>query len=348
LGQTSGGDPAAPAGSPHTSTAAGRGLPDQREIQMEFRRVGESGLSASVVGLGCNQFGRRVDAAQARNVVAAALEAGITFFDTADTYGEGRSEEFLGAALGRRRDDVVVATKFGGVMAEGPFGSGGSRRYVRTAVEASLSRLGTDWIDLYQFHFPDLETPIEETLGVLDDLVREGKVRYLGCSNFSGWQIADADWTAYHHRFSRFISAQNRYSLLDRAVEAEVVPACENFGVGLIPYAPLAKGLLTGRYHRGEPAPEGSRLSGSAGEELLTDENFDLLDKLEAYAKERGTDLLGVAIGGLAAQPSVASVIAGASAPDQVIANVAAAAWEPSPEDLEALDEIVPPARPSE
>jgi aryl-alcohol dehydrogenase-like predicted oxidoreductase len=313
---------------------------------MEFRRIGESGLEVSVVGVGCNQFGHRVDLTQAARIVHAAMEAGVTLFDTADVYGAGESERCLGAALRGRRDQVIVATKVGGQMGEGPYGSGVSRRHIRQAVEASLRRLGTDWIDLYQVHLPDPDTPIEETLSALDDLVHEGKVRYIGCSNFTGWQIADADWTAYHHHTSRFISAQNHYSLLERDVEAEVVPACEHFGLGLIPYFPLGRGVLSGRYRRGEPAPEGSRLDGPQGADVLVDATFDVLESLEAYAQERGTDLLGVAIGGLAAQPGVVSVIAGASRPEQVVANAAAAEWSPGEEDLAELDAIVPSRRP--
>ncbi len=314
---------------------------------MEFRRVGESGLEVSVVGVGCNQFGRRVDAAGAARIVHAALDAGVTLFDTADIYTRGESERLLGAALRGRRDEAIVATKVGGQMGEGPYTSGASRRHIRAAVEASLSRLGTEWIDLYQVHFPDPGTPIEETLMTLDDLVREGKVRYIGCANFAGWQIAEADWTAYHHRLNRFVSAQNEYSLLERRAEAEVVPAAEHFGLGIIPYSPLAKGLLTGRYRRGEPAPEGSRLAGPQGDELLTDPNFDVVESLSAFARRKGTDLLGVAIGGLAAQPGVVSVIAGASQPEQVLANVAAAEWQPTPEDLAELDGITPSLRPA-
>jgi aryl-alcohol dehydrogenase-like predicted oxidoreductase len=314
--------------------------------QMEFRRVGESGLEVSVVGVGCNQFGRRVDAAGVARIVHTALDAGITFFDTADVYGAGESERLLGAALRGRRDAAIVATKVGSQMGEGPYTSGASRRHIRAGVEASLRRLGTDWIDLYQIHVPDADTPIEETLSALDDLVRDGKVRYIGCSNFSGWQIADADWTSYIHHFSRFISAQNEYSLLNRGVEADVAPACEHFGLGLIPYFPLMRGLLTGRYRRGE-TPEGGRLAGDAGDEFLTDANFDIVEGLSAYARHKGTDLLGVAIGGLLAQPAVVSVIAGASQPEHVLANVEAAGWVPSPEDLEELDAIAPSARPA-
>jgi aryl-alcohol dehydrogenase-like predicted oxidoreductase len=314
--------------------------------QMEFRRVGESGLEVSVVGVGCNQFGRRVDAPGAARIVHAALDAGVTLFDTADVYGGGESERLLGAALRGRRDAAIVATKVGSQMGEGPYNSGASRRHIRDGVEASLRRLGTDWIDLYQIHVPDADTPIEETLSALDDLVHEGKVRYIGCSNFSSWQIADADWTSYIHHFSRFISAQNEYSLLNRGVEAEVAPACEHFGLGLIPYFPLMRGLLTGRYRRGETPPEGGRLSGEAGDEFLTDANFDIVEGLSAYARHKGTDLLGVAIGGLLAQPAVVSVIAGASQPEQVLANVEAAEWVPSPEDLEELDAIASSRRP--
>src|SRR5487761_1541375 len=241
---------------------------------MEFRRVGESGLEVSVVGVGCNQFGRRVDAAGVARIVHAALDAGVILLDTADIYGDGDSEWLLVAGLRGRRDHAIIATKVGGQTGDGPYGSGASRRHIRQAVEASLHRLGTDWIDLYQVHFPDPDTPVEETLSALDDLVREGKVRYIGCSNFSAWQIADADWTAYHHHLNRFISAQNEYSLLNRQVEAEVSPACEHFGLGLLPFLPLSRGLLTGRYRRGEPAPEGSLLAGPQGDEVMTDLAF--------------------------------------------------------------------------
>jgi aryl-alcohol dehydrogenase-like predicted oxidoreductase len=314
---------------------------------MEFRRLGESGLEVSVVGVGCNQFGRRVDGPGVARIVHAALDAGVTLFDTADVYAAGESERLLGAALRGNRDSVIIATKVGSPMGEGPYASGASRRHIRSAVEQSLRRLNTDWIDLYQIHLPDDDTPIEETLSVLDDLVREGKVRYIGCSNFTGWQIADADWTSYIHHLSRFISAQNEYSLLNRKAEEEVAPACEHFGLGLIPYFPLMRGLLTGRYRRGEEPPEGGRLSGEAGEPFLTDENFDIVEGLSAYARHKGTDLLGVAIGGLLGQPSVVSVIAGASQPEQVLANVQAAEWVPTPEDLVELDEIAPARRPA-
>jgi aryl-alcohol dehydrogenase-like predicted oxidoreductase len=308
---------------------------------MTYRPLGESGLIVSSVGLGCNAFGTRIDVETTAVVVDAALEHGITLFDTADIYGHGQSEKLLGAALGTRRDEVVVATKFGGDMKglNGPdWGARGSRRYIRNAVEASLRRLGTEWIDLYQMHFPDPITPIEETLAALDELVTEGKVRYIGSSNFDGWQVVDADWAARSAGYERFISAQNKYSLYDRAAEDELVPACEHVGVGILPYYPLEYGLLSGKYRRDEPAPAGSRLV--ARPALLEGADFDRIEALERFAAERGVGILDVAISGLAAQPAVASVIAGATRPEQVAANVAAVAWEPTAADLAALEEL--------
>ncbi|SCG64442.1 Predicted oxidoreductase [Micromonospora zamorensis] len=314
---------------------------------MTYRRLGDSGLVVSVVGIGCNNFGRKLDLDGTRAVVDAALDAGINLFDTADIYGEpqGGSEELLGQALKGRRDDVVVATKFGMDMngLNGPdFGARGSRRYIARAVEASLRRLGTDHIDLYQMHEPDPGTPIDETLAALDDLVRDGKVRYLGNSNFAGWQIADADWVASSNGRARFISAQNHYSLLERSVETEVIPACERFGLGMLPFFPLANGLLTGKYKRSGQPPAGSRLSGGGRyAERLAAADWDTIEAIEAYAAERGLSMLQVAIGGLAAQPAVTSVIAGATTPEQVVANAAAGTWEPSDEDLTALRAIL-------
>jgi aryl-alcohol dehydrogenase-like predicted oxidoreductase len=311
---------------------------------MEFRHLGDSGLVVSVIGLGTNNLGMKLDDDQSRAVVYAALDEGITLFDTADTYGA--SEERLGRLLEGRRDDVVLATKFGGnARARGndngaDWGARGSRRYVRRAVEASLRRLRTDWIDLYQLHFPDEATPITETLSALDDLVHEGKVRYVGSSNFTGWQIADAEWTARTRGLERFVSAQNEYSWLKRDIERDVVPALEEYGIGLLPFFPLASGLLSGKYRRGEPAPEGSRLQAWGRESALTDEAFDIVEGLEAFAKARSVSLLHVAIGGLAAQPAVASVIAGATSPAQVQENVAAATWQPTLDDLAELDEL--------
>ncbi|MFG1950018.1 aldo/keto reductase [Micromonospora sp. NPDC048830] len=314
---------------------------------MTYRRLGDSGLVVSVVGIGCNNFGRKLDLDGTRAVVDAALDAGITLFDTADIYGEpqGGSEELLGQALKGRRDDVVLATKFGMDMhgLNGPdFGARGSRRYIVRAVEASLRRLGTDHIDLYQMHEPDPGTPIDETLAALDDLVRDGKVRYLGNSNFAGWQIADADWTASSQGLTRFVSAQNHYSLLERGVEAEVIPACERFGLGMLPFFPLANGLLTGKYKRGEAPPAGSRLSGGGRyAQRLAAADWDTIEAIEAYAAERGLSVLQVAIGGLAARPAVTSVIAGATTPEQVRANAEAGAWQPTAADLDALDAIL-------
>ncbi|WP_203805130.1 aldo/keto reductase [Paractinoplanes tereljensis] len=310
---------------------------------MSYRRLGTSGLVVSVVGIGCNNFGRKLDADGTKEVVDAAIDAGITLFDTADIYGtpHGASEECLGAALKGRRDDVIVATKFGMDM-EGlngnDFGARGSRRYIVRAVEASLRRLETDYIDLYQLHEPDEATPIDETLAALDDVVRSGKVRYLGNSNFAGWQIADADWTARAAGHTPFISAQNRYSLLQRYVEDEVVPACEQYGLGLLPFFPLDSGLLSGKYTRGERAPVGTRLSQDRYQRVLADADWDTIERLTAFGEERGHSLLEVAIAGLAARPAVTSVIAGATSATQVEANAAAGNWQLSVDDVAALD----------
>ncbi|MFG1860944.1 aldo/keto reductase [Microbispora bryophytorum] len=307
--------------------------------EMTYRRLGDSGLVVSALGLGGNNFGRRIDLDATRAVVDAALDAGVTLIDTADIYGE--SEALLGEVLKGRREQVVIATKFGGDVngANGPdWGARASRRYVRLAVERSLRRLKTDWIDLYQLHFPDPSTPIEETLSVLTDLVREGKVRYVGSSNFASWQVTDADWIARTGGFERFVSAQNEYSLLDRQVDKELVPALLHHGVGLLPYFPLANGLLTGKYRRGEEPPAGARLAGRP--QYLTDARFEVVERLREFAERQGVSLLDVAIGGLLAQPSVSSVIAGATRPEQIKANVAAAAWRPDDAALEELNEI--------
>lgn len=307
---------------------------------MEQRRLGRSGLHVSAVGIGCNNFGGRVDEAGTRAVVDAALDCGINFFDTADVYGEQRSEALLGRALGSRRQEVVIATKFGMPMGPSLRDRGGSRHYILRAVEASLTRLGTDYIDLYQIHAPDPATPIEETLGALDDLVRSGKVRYIGHSNFAGWQIADAHWTASSRGLNPFVTAQNHYSLLERAVQHEVLPACERFGLGQLPYFPLASGMLTGKYRRGEPAPEGTRLArvGRLAERAMTGSNFDLVERLAGYAAEQGRDLLSLAFSWLLSQPVVASVIAGATSAEQVRANVGAAeGWRLDDSEMAAV-----------
>jgi len=319
--------------------------------QPQLRRLGNSGLAVSATGLGCNNLGRPNTVTQTREgtqaVIDAAVDAGITLFDVADIYGspQGRSEELLGAALGKRRADVVVATKFGMDMhgVNGPdFGARGSRRYVRRAVEESLRRLQTDWIDLYQFHQPDPLTPIEETIAALDELVAEGKVRYIGHSNFAGWQLADAAWRARVDHRTPFISAQNEYSLLNRYLEDELLPAAREFGLGVLPFFPLANGLLSGKYTRTD-APTGSRLQ-AIKPQLLDTAPWDTLEALRSFADERGVSMLQVAFGWLLAQEPVTAVIAGATTPEQIRANAdAGTAYTPTAEDLDELDKICPP-----
>ena len=302
------------------------------------------------VGIGCNAFGTRIDAEQVNEVVDAAIERNVAFFDTADVYGMGASEELLGKAIRGRRDQVIVATKFGMDLngLNGPDGGRrGSPEYVRTAVDASLRRLGIDQIDLYQFHTPDRSTPIAETLGALDELVRAGKVRAIGCSNVRAWELVDADWTAKAAGSTRFVTAQNEYSLYNRVAEEELIPACVAHGVGLLPYFPLAYGLLTGKSRRGEEAPEGSRLAAGNQASRLAAADWDRIEALQRFADERGVALLDVAIGGLAAQPAVSSVIAGVTRPEQVAANASAGAWTPTDTDLEALAALRPPLPPS-
>jgi aryl-alcohol dehydrogenase-like predicted oxidoreductase len=312
---------------------------------MTYRQLGTSGLTVSTVGIGCNNFGGRMADADVPTVVDAAIDAGVTLFDTADIYGgaggPGRSETLLGEALKGKRDSVVLATKFGMDMggSNGPdWGVRGSRRYIRLAVEASLRRLQTDWIDLYQMHRPDESTPIEETLDVLTDLVHEGKVRYLGSSNFAGWQVLDADWTARSAGLESFVSDQSEYSWLSRGIETELVPALEHTGKGLLPYFPLASGLLTGKYKRGAEAPAGSRLA--AQPDRVAEADFDVIEAIERFAADRGVSMLQVAVGGLAAMPTVGSVIAGATSVEQVRSNVEAGTWQPSDEDLVELRRI--------
>jgi aryl-alcohol dehydrogenase-like predicted oxidoreductase len=310
---------------------------------MDYRRLGDSGLKVSEIGLGCNNFGMRIDQEATNAVIDAAIEHGVTFLDTADVYGgQGKSEEMMGHALKGKRHQVVLATKFASPMGKGPDMRGGSRRYIMNAVEASLKRLQTDYIDLYQMHQPDADTPIEETLGALDDLVTQGKVRYLGNSNFTGWMIADADWTAKNEHMNRFVSAQNNYSLLERKVEFEVNPACARFGLGMLPFFPLASGLLTGKYKRGEAPPEGTRLAawGPRGAQALNDKNFDRLEKLSGWAEERGHDMLELAFAWLLGHPVVSSVIAGATKPEQVAANAATAGWRLTPEEVEEVTKL--------
>jgi aryl-alcohol dehydrogenase-like predicted oxidoreductase len=305
---------------------------------MRYRQLGRSGLTVSVIGLGCNNFGGRLDLDRTRAVVDAAIDAGVTLFDTADIYGNrGGSETLLGQVLPGRRDQIVLATKFGNDMGDGPGVARGSRRYIRRAIEASLRRLQTDYVDLYQLHTPDPRTPIAETLAALDELVDEGKVRYIGSSNLAAWQVADAEWTARTQGSERFISAQNHYSLLERSAEAELVPACEAFGIGVLPFFPLANGLLTGKYRRDEARPTGTRMEGRD----ISEATYARLDALQAFAAERDHTLLELAIGALASQPVVSSVIAGATRPEQVHANVAAGESDLDADDLTALRKVL-------
>jgi aryl-alcohol dehydrogenase-like predicted oxidoreductase len=299
---------------------------------MHSRALGEGGPQVSVVGLGTNNFGMRCDYERSLAVIDTALEAGITLFDTADIYGQGMSEDFIGRALEGRRERVVLATKFGNPMDENPAERRGTRDYIRWALEGSLRRLRTDVLDVYQMHVPDEETPIEDTLAALHELVEEGTVRHIGSSNFSAAQIEDADRIARERGLTRFVAAQNHYSLVEREVEDEILPVCERLGIGMLPFFPLASGLLTGKYVRGEEAKEG-RLAGRE----IPDERWDKLERVREFADERGVPLLSLAIGGLAAMPAVASVIAGATSPEQVRANVAAGEWVPKADDLDAL-----------
>jgi len=302
---------------------------------MDTRRIGS--LEVSVVGLGCNNFGRRLDAQATSAVVDAALDAGITFFDTADVYGTTKSEEYLGRALGRRRDEIVVATKFGSAVDEQR--KGARPEYVRQAAEDSLRRLGTERIDLYQLHNPDPQVPIEDTLGALDELVQAGKVREIGCSNFSAEQLREAE-EATREGAARFVSVQNEYSLLHRAPERDVLPECERAGLAFIPYFPLANGLLTGKYRRGQDAPEGSRLDSGRGERLLTDRNLAMVEQLIEFSGSRGHTILELAFSWLLRRPDVASVIAGATSPEQARSNAPAAGWKLTDAELAEVDSI--------
>ncbi|MGI9092773.1 MAG: aldo/keto reductase [Mycobacteriales bacterium] len=319
---------------------------------MRYQQLGDSGLTVSVVGLGCNNLGRtgrRTESLDgSRAVVDAAIDSGITLFDVADIYGgePGMSEDLLGQCLQGRRDAVVVATKFGMDMrgANGPdWGARGSRRYVRRAVEASLRRLRTDHIDLYQYHAPDGVTPIEETLAALSELVDAGKVRYIGSSNFAGWQVVEADFLARSAGGPRFVSAQNNYNLLERDVEIELAPACSAYGVGILPFFPLANGLLTGKFRRDDEPAGGTRI-GDSKRALYDAADWGVIESIRSFADGRGIEMIDVAISGLGAQSAVASVIAGATTAEQVRRNAATSAWTPTADDLAALDEILPAA----
>jgi aryl-alcohol dehydrogenase-like predicted oxidoreductase len=310
---------------------------------VEQRRLGKSGLEVSLVGLGCNNFGGRADFEATRKVVHKALDLGITLFDTADIYGNrGGSEDFLGQLLGDRRKEIVLASKFGMAMDDVGKLTGASRRYVMSEVEASLRRLRTDWIDLYQLHQPDPLTPIEETLRAMDDLVRQGKVRYIGCSNLNAWQTVEALWTSKHLNLNAFISYQNEYSLLVRDIDQELIPAMQAYGLGLLPFFPLASGLLTGKYKRNAPMPQGARLTNTKAiaNRYLTEENWSIVERLDSFSDKRGHSLLELAFGWLAARPTVSSVIAGATKPEQVEQNVRAADWKLTREDLAEIDQL--------
>ncbi len=311
---------------------------------MELRNLGKSGLLVSAVGLGCNNFGGRIDLETTRRVVHKALDLGITFFDEADTYGDprGGSEECLGRILGDRRKDIVLATKFARPMDEAGRFQGASRRYIMAEVEASLKRLNTDWIDLYQQHQPDPLTPIEETLRALDDLVRQGKVRYIGCSTLPPWQVVEAQWTSTHQGLHRFVACQEEYSLLARDLDREMMPVLEAYGLGLIPFRPLADGLLTGKYKRGMPPPAGSRMSSMprAAARNLTETSWAAVERLDGFAAERGHTLIELALSWLLRRPAVASVIAGATAPEQVEQNARAAGWALTADDMLEIDRL--------
>ncbi|MDB5416176.1 MAG: oxidoreductase [Rubritepida sp.] len=311
---------------------------------MEQRNLGKSGLLVSSIGLGCNNFGARLDLEGTRAVIHAAMDHGITLFDTADAYGnQGGSEELMGQVLGDRRKDIVLATKFGLPMDGQGKLKGGSRRYIMSAVEASLRRLKTDWIDLYQYHKPDPLTPTEETLRALDDLVRQGKVRYLGCSNLPGWQVVEAQWTSKHLGLNSFVSCQDEWSLLNRKVEQDVAPVAARYGMGLLPYFPLASGMLTGKYRRGAPPPEGTRMAGTDRySRYQTADSFDVVEKLDAYAKARGHTMIELAFSWLLAKEPVSSVIAGATKPEQIAQNVKAGNWVLSAAEIAEIEAIAP------
>lgn len=316
-------------------------------MAMNFRNLGKSGLRVSLAGLGCNNFGGRIDLEASRKVIDKALDLGVAFFDTSDYYGNmGGSETILGHVLGERRKNIVLATKFGLPMGKAETLKGASRRYIFTAVEASLRRLQTDWIDLYQLHTPDPLTPIEETLRALDDLIHQGKVRHIGCSNLSAWQVVEAQWTSREHELYLFSSSQNEYSLLVRDAEKDLLPAVEAYGLGFLPYFPLASGMLTGKYKRNAPIPENSRFAAwkALADRYVNKTNFEIVERLEKFAQQCGHTLLELALSWLAAHPVVSSVIAGATRPEQVEQNVKALEWVLTPEDLAEIDRASKPA----
>jgi aryl-alcohol dehydrogenase-like predicted oxidoreductase len=310
---------------------------------VEQRNLGRSGLAVSLVGLGCNNFAGRIDYAATQRVVHKALDLGITLFDNADTYGErGGAEEYLGRALGPRRKDIVLATKFGRPMDAAGRLQGASRRYILDACNASLRRLNTDYIDLYWQHIEDPKTPMEETLRAFDDLVRQGKVRYIACSTLASWQVVEAQWISRTQGLEQFIACQERYSLLEREYEANMGRMVGEYGLGLIPFSPLANGLLTGKYRRDRPPPEGARLATTPrlAERYLTERNWDAVEALAAFCEARGRTMLELAMSWLASRPAVSSIIAGATAPEQLEQNVRAVDWALSPEDLQEIDAL--------
>ncbi len=307
---------------------------------MQYRQLGSSGLQVSAIGLGANNFGGRLDAGRTKTVVHAALDAGVNMIDTSNSYGGGYSEEFIGKALTGRRHEAVIATKVSSRISEGPNNSGNSRKHIYDQVDISLRKLRTDYIDLYQIHWWDPNTPIEETLRALDDLIRAGKVRYAGCSNFAAWQVCESHWTAKTLGINGFSSVQPRYSMLYRQPEEEMIPFCEKYNIGILPYYPLENGFLTGKYRRGQPAPDGARLSEN-DRGTLTGRNFDILEKLEEFASERGHTILELAFAWLLASPTVSSVIAGATRPEQVEGNAASADWSLTDEDVEEVNTIL-------
>ena len=307
---------------------------------MQYRQLGTSGLQVSAIGLGTNNFGRRLDAAATETVVHAALDAGVNMIDTSNSYGSVYSEEFIGRALNGRRHEAVIATKVSSRVSDGPNNAGNSRKHIYDQVDVSLRKLRTDYIDLYQIHWWDPNTPIEETLRTLDELIRVGKVRYAGCSNFAAWQVCESHWTAKTLGINEFVSMQPHYSMLYRKPEEEMIPFCEKYGIGILPYYPLENGFLTGKYRRGKPAPDGTRLSeGDRG--TLTSENFDILEGLEAFASERGHTILELAFAWLLASPMVSSVIAGATRVEQVEANAASVSWSLTAKEVEEVNAIL-------
>ena len=305
---------------------------------MEKHKIcGEDGLEVSIVGLGCNAFGNRIDESSTHNVINAAIESGINFLDTAESYGDGLSETYMGTGLQEKRKNIFLATKFGFTSSNVEGKNRGSKENIKTSVEMSLRRLKTDWIDLYQLHRPDKDTPINETMGTLEELVQEGKIRYYGCSYFTGKEMTSAVDNAKKHNYTGFMTAQNAWNVLEREIEEDLIPVCESENITILPYYPIARGLLTGKYKRNKDAPSGSRLEGNS---YLDEANFDVIEKLEIYAQDHGYDLLTLAISWLASHPVTASVIAGASKPEQSISNAASARWKMSTENLAEISDI--------